>query len=470
MFDLLIRGEHVVDPKNGIDLIGDIAIEDGHVVQVAKEISPVLTSEILDASGKIVIPGIIDMHTHMRTVLGHPHAQRMIALAGVCSTVDMAGPLDDILDTIPTSGSGVNIAILEAAREGHTIKTGRPDVQERRDLIEKTLERGGIGIKLLGGHFPMDLDICKAFIDDANDLRAWIGWHVGNSEHGSNIEGLRDAAQAAKGKFLHVAHVNSYCRGQVSDEHSEALEAIEILKSNPNLFSESYLSPLNGTRIIIKDNKPLSNVTATCLKKVGCTPDMAGMQEAILTGKAGVLCDDGKIGKLISGQQGVDYWLSKETAATGCFAVNPALSRFLLAQAKRSDGSFVVDCFSTDGGCYPRNVIVENGLLLVQFGAITLREFAIKASLNGARALGLPNKGHLAAGADADVSILDFDRKKAYATIVNGKVIMKDGALLGSGTGIICDKRGEAYLKSRGIRTIVKGDLCPENIEKRFVP
>jgi hypothetical protein len=47
---------------------------------------------------------------------------------------------------------------------------------------------------------------------------------------------------------------------------------------------------------------------------------------------------------------------------------------------------------------------------------------------------------------------------------------MKDGALLGSGTGIICDKRGEAYLKSRGIRTIVKGDLCPENIEKRFVP
>jgi dihydroorotase-like cyclic amidohydrolase len=113
---------------------------------------------------------------------------------------------------------------------------------------------------------------------------------------------------------------------------------------------------------------------------------------------------------------------------------------------------------------------VENGLLLVQFGAITLREFAIKASLNGARALGLPNKGHLAAGADADVSILDFDRKKAYATIVNGKVIMKDGALLGSGTGIICDKRGEAYLKSRGIRTIVKGDLCPENIEKRFVP
>ena len=38
---------------------------------------------------------------------------------------------------------------------------------------------------------------------------------------------------------------------------------------------------------------------------------------------------------------------------SGSFAVNPAISRFILAQAKREDGSFVVDSFSTDGGTYP---------------------------------------------------------------------------------------------------------------------
>ena len=94
----------------------------------------------------------------------------------------------------------------------------------------------------------------------------------------------------------------------------------------------------------------------------------------------------------------------------------------------------------------------------------------MKASVNGARALGLPTKGQLDVGADADVSVLDFERKKAYATVVNGKVIMKDGELLGTGTGIICDERGEAYLKGRGIRTIVKNELAPDRIRDRFNP
>ncbi|MBO5658635.1 MAG: amidohydrolase family protein [Duodenibacillus sp.] len=468
MYDLLIRGGRVVDPKNGVDAVLDVAIEDGRVVEIGEELAG-CAKETLDAAGKIVIPGIIDMHTHMRTLFGHPHAQRMIALAGVCTTLDMAGPTDNILDSIPGSGAGVNIAILEAARAPLTLSCDRPAKAEREALIDRVLEEGAIGIKLMGGHFPMDLDISQALIEEANDKKAWVGWHVGNTVNGSNILGLRDAVAAAEGKFLHVAHVNSYCRAQVRDELSEALEAIDLLKANPNLFSESYLSPLNGTRLTIENDEPVSKVTVTCLKKVGCTPDYAGMQEAILKGYAGVLRDDGVIGELISGPEGVEYWKSQNTVTSGSFAVNPATSRFLLAQAKRDNGSFVVDCFSTDGGTYPRNVIVENGLLLVQFGAVTLNEFVVKASLNGALALNLPSKGHLAVGADADVSILDFDAKKAYATVVNGKIIMKEGQLLGSGTGIVCDERGEAALTKRGIRAIVKGALDPQAIVNRHL-
>lgn len=242
------------------------------------------------------------------------------------------------------------------------------------------------------------------------------------------------------------------------------------MKSNPLVFSESYLSALNGTRLTIENDHPVSKVTETCLKKVGCTPDFEGMKKAILTGRVGVLCDDGRIGKLINGEEGFNYWLSHKTVTSGSFAVNPAISRFILAQAKRDNGSFVVDSFSTDGGTYPRNVIVENGLCLVQFGAITLNEFVVKASLNGARALGLPTKGHLGIGADADISILDYERKKAYATIVNGEVIMQDGELFGKGTTIICDERGDKYLKGRGIRTYVKKPLDLKVIESRFVP
>lgn len=395
----------------------------------------------------------------------------MVALAGVTTTLDMAGPLDDILDSIPKSGAGINIAVLEAARFPHTISSSRPDSTQRQALIDKTLERGGIGIKLLGGHFPMDLDVCEGFIDQCNDAGAWVGWHVGNSEHGSNIEGLRDAVGVAQGKFLHVAHVNSYCRGQISNEVNEALEAVSLLKANPNLFSESYLSPLNGTRLTIgEDGTPTSKVTVTCLKSKGCTPDMAGMRKAILEGKVGVLGDNGVIGELRSGQEALDDWLAHKTVTTGSFAVNPAASRFLLAQAKRDDGSFVVDSFSTDGGTYSRNVIVENGLLLVRFGALTMREFVVKASCSGAKALGLPAKGHLAVGADADITVLDTQRMKAYATVAAGRVIMLDGKLCGRATTIICDARGEVYLKSWGIRCVVKEPLDAAAIAHRFVP
>ena len=469
MYDLILRNAFVVDPLNKVNGNRDIAVEDGKIAEIKEEISAKSLKE-LDLNGKIIVPGIIDMHTHMRTVLGHPHAQRMVALAGVCTTLDMAGPLDDILNSIPTSGSGINIAVLEAARAGQTLSSDRPDAAEQKAFIEKTLEHGGIGIKLLGGHFPMDLDISESLIQTANDMKAWVGWHVGSTKHGSNIEGLREAVECASDKFLHIAHINSYCRGQIGDETEEALEAISLLKSHPNIFSESYLSPLNGTRIIIKDNKPLSKVAETCLKKLGYSADYEGMKLALLDGAAGVLADDGKIGKLLKGLEGVKYWEEQNTMCTGSFAVNPAVSRFLVACAKRDDGSFVVDSFSTDGGCYPRNVIVENGLLLVKFGAITLKEYAVKSSLNGARALGLPNKGHLAVGADADISVLDFVHEKAYATIVGGKVIMFDGKLCGNGTTIICDERGEKTLKARRIPTITKEPFSLSQITDRFIP
>lgn len=117
------------------------------------------------------------------------------------------------------------------------------------------------------------------------------------------------------------------------------------------------------------------------------------MKQAIIDGYAGVLVDDGTIGKLLSGADGAEYWESKNTACTGSFAVNPAVSRFLLAGAKRKDGSFVVDSLSTDGGCYPRNVIVENGLLLIKFGALSLNEFAVKSSLNGPERLVFRQRG-----------------------------------------------------------------------------
>ncbi len=62
---ILIKNGHVVDPKNRIDEICDVLIEKGKIAKVGKKIT-VSGHEEIDAKGKIVCPGLIDLHVHLR--------------------------------------------------------------------------------------------------------------------------------------------------------------------------------------------------------------------------------------------------------------------------------------------------------------------------------------------------------------------------------------------------------------------
>jgi len=62
--DLLIKGGHVIDPKNGRDAVMDVAIEDGKIFEIADQIDPARAFEVVDATGLYVVPGLIDIHSH----------------------------------------------------------------------------------------------------------------------------------------------------------------------------------------------------------------------------------------------------------------------------------------------------------------------------------------------------------------------------------------------------------------------
>lgn len=64
-YTVVIKGGHVIDPKNNIDAIMDVAIADGKIVQVAKSIDAKGAIQVVDAKGLYVTPGLIDMHTHV---------------------------------------------------------------------------------------------------------------------------------------------------------------------------------------------------------------------------------------------------------------------------------------------------------------------------------------------------------------------------------------------------------------------
>src|SRR6266851_1496713 len=64
MLDIILKGGRVIDPANGRDEIADIGFADGKVAAVGPDL-PLRGSEVVDARGLIVVPGLIDLHTHV---------------------------------------------------------------------------------------------------------------------------------------------------------------------------------------------------------------------------------------------------------------------------------------------------------------------------------------------------------------------------------------------------------------------
>lgn len=63
-YDMLIQNGHLIDPKNGIDKVMDIAIKDGKIAAVSSNINSKQSKKTIDAKGIIVSPGLIDIHGH----------------------------------------------------------------------------------------------------------------------------------------------------------------------------------------------------------------------------------------------------------------------------------------------------------------------------------------------------------------------------------------------------------------------
>jgi dihydroorotase len=64
-YSIIIKGGHVIDPKNNINEVADIAISDGKIVGIAKDIDAKQAVQVVDARGKYVTPGLIDIHVHV---------------------------------------------------------------------------------------------------------------------------------------------------------------------------------------------------------------------------------------------------------------------------------------------------------------------------------------------------------------------------------------------------------------------
>lgn len=460
-YRLILKNGLLVDPINNRIGSYDIAVDkQGIIARVETEISA-NADQIFDAKGLVVSPGIIDCHMHASSEFGGVFAHKMLAKAGVITAIELGGPLEDTIPIALQSGCGLNMAFMQVVRPGVTVEDTDPSYNQINKLLDNTLQEGGIGFKILGGHFPLSPEGTERTMAVTNDRGAYMAFHAGTLAQGSNLYGFKEAVELAKGKYLHLAHINSYCRGLVKTPEEEVEEALTVLKENRNIHAESYLARINGLSGRCSNGLPESIGAQTALKIKGYQPTKKGLEEAIRDGCCVFNAEIGGEIRPVDAETGVALWKSCKADQTCSisFTMNPPTARLRLASAKAKDGAFVINAISTDGGGIPRNDQVEKGLALVRADVLTLNEFVYKVTAAPAAMLGLSNKGHLGEGADGDISVFSLKKMKPVLSVNRGKIIMHNGLIFGKNTHIITTNQGQAALESLGCTDITTLDL-----------
>jgi N-acyl-D-amino-acid deacylase len=154
-YDLIVRGGSVVDGTGAPRTRADVGIRDGRIVAVGLPADAAATT-VVDATGRIVAPGFIDVHTHADDLAQHPeaaHFARMgvtTVIAGNCgsSPVDVAAALA----TIRTTGTAINFATFVGHNSvrGAVMGTARraptaAELAKMEGLVAKAMADGAVG-------------------------------------------------------------------------------------------------------------------------------------------------------------------------------------------------------------------------------------------------------------------------------------------------------------------------------------
>ena len=140
-YDLIIKGGRVIDPSRKLDAIRDVAIAGTRIARVEADITATAT-ETIDARGQLVVPGLIDIHTHAARTAEGPG----LCLAdGVTGWIDAGSQgADHIGDTVAVAKSApqrgrvlINIGRAGILPEGDTMDIARADVSAAKDAIAK---------------------------------------------------------------------------------------------------------------------------------------------------------------------------------------------------------------------------------------------------------------------------------------------------------------------------------------------
>src|ERR1700736_2565655 len=141
-YDLLLRGGHVLDDKNHIDGVMDVAIKDGKIARVAAHIPPTSALKTVEVKGLYVTPGLIDIHVHV--------------YAGTGERNSYAGDL-----SVPPDGFTFRVGVTTVVDAGCSGWRNFEDFKDR--IIDRSKTRvfamlNIVGAGMRGGHYEQNMD------------------------------------------------------------------------------------------------------------------------------------------------------------------------------------------------------------------------------------------------------------------------------------------------------------------------
>ena len=446
-YDTVLKGGLVLDPLNQVRKVTDIAMRDGKIACLGENLSGEMT---WDVTGKAVFPGVIDMHVHVTEALGGLVGYYMAAASGVSTIIDYAGPMEDILTHVLPLGCGMNVGCLPSALP--EVLGTDPSRAQVQTFLDGALKQGALGLKILGGHFPLTPEASRCCVEECNRRKVLIAWHAGSTQNRSDIYGMREAVECAEGNRLLLAHINAYCRGNRYPYLEELRDAFQMLLDNPNIISDSHMAVNNGTSGRCFGDEVHDHITQNCLRTLGYPVSTDGLEQAIRDGVTKVIAQVGPENVLLVGQEALRAWNRGATSLGVSFPANlPTVAAACLLERKPESREFLIDLAATDGGGIPRNGLLRRLLCYYKLGYLTLEEVIYKCSIAPAQVFAMPSKGHLGVGADADLAVVDLTAGETVMSFALGRPILVNGKVVGQGGTLMITPEGEAMCREKQI-------------------
>jgi dihydroorotase len=438
---ILIKGGHIIDPSQEIDGIGDILIEDGRIKEVRIQdagykiqdkksknrasgiMYPESEIKTIDATGMYVLPGLIDMHAHLRepgfeyketiktgttaalkggftTVCCMPNTFPVNDNASVTEFIIRKAAQEGLCTVLPigaiTKGrKGEELAEMGAMRDEGCIAfsdDGRPVMNSL--IMRRALEYSRVFNVPIISHCE-DLTLSKGGVMNEGLLSVTLGLR-GIPAETEKIMVYRDISlsELTEGR-LHIAHVST----------EGAVKLIrDAKKRGINVTAETCPHYFSITEDAIKDY----NTNAKVNPPLRTQRDIEAIKEGLRDGTIEVIATD-------HAPHHVDEKLQEfDKAPSGISGLETALGL---------------------------------SLRLVEEGVLTMSQLVEKMALNPARILNSGSKGTLRVGSDADVVIVDANKEfkvEASRFVSKGKNTPFDGWVL-KGMPVVTISKGRIY-------------------------